>query len=93
VSRWRGLDHEKLFMQENGREPGTGFRGYSAIETNSQADAMRAFAFLVALLLVLWAVDAVVYDGRYTGEVYQSVHKQGQKLRAEVKTRLNTDKT
>jgi hypothetical protein len=54
---------------------------------------MRAFAFLVALLLVLWAVDAVVYDGRYTGEVYQGIHKQGQKLRAEVKTRLNTDKT
>jgi hypothetical protein len=54
---------------------------------------MRAFAFLVAVLIVLWAVDAVVYDGRYTGEVYQSIHKQGQKLRAEVKTRLNTDKT
>ena len=54
---------------------------------------MRVFAFLVALLLVLWAVDAVVYDGRYTGEVYQGIHKQGQKLRAEVKTRLNTDKT
>jgi hypothetical protein len=54
---------------------------------------MRAFAFLVAVLLVLWAVDAVVYDGRYAGEVYQGIHKQGQKLRAEVKTRLNTDKT
>ena len=54
---------------------------------------MRIFALLVAVLIVLWAVDAVVYDGRYTGEVYQGIHKQGQKLRAEVKTRLNTDKT
>ena len=51
---------------------------------------MRVFAFLVALLLVLWAVDAVVYGGRYTGEVYQGIHKQGQKLRAEVKTRLTS---
>jgi nitrogen fixation-related uncharacterized protein len=54
---------------------------------------MRVFAFLVAVLVVFWAVDAVVYDGRYTGEAYKGLHEQGQKLRAEVKTRLNTDKT
>ena len=54
---------------------------------------MRAFAIFMVVLIGLWAVDAVVYDGRYTGEVYQGIHKQGQKLRAEVKTRLNTDKT
>ena len=54
---------------------------------------MRAFALLVAILFVLWAVDAVVYDGRYGGQVYEGIHKQGQKLRAEVKQRLNTDKT
>ena len=54
---------------------------------------MRAFALLVAILVVVWAVDAVVYDGHYGGQVYQGIHKQGQKLRAEVKQRLNTDKT
>jgi hypothetical protein len=54
---------------------------------------MRAFALLVAILLVLWAVDAVVSDGYYGGQIYQSIHKQGQKLRAEVKHRLSTDKT
>jgi hypothetical protein len=55
---------------------------------------MRAFALLVAILLVLWAVDAIVYDGRYGGQVYQGLHEQGQKLRAEVRTRLNaSDRT
>ncbi len=51
---------------------------------------MRAFALLIAILVVVWAVDAVVYDGHYGGQVYQGIHKQGQKLRAEVKLRLNT---
>jgi hypothetical protein len=54
-------------------------------------DAMRAFAFLVVILIVLWAIDAVVYDGRFGGQVYEGIHQQGQKLRAEVKQRLNTD--
>ena len=54
---------------------------------------MRAFALLIAILVVTWAVDAIVYDGYYGGQVYQGIHHQGQKLRAEVKYRLNTDKT
>jgi hypothetical protein len=54
---------------------------------------MRAFALLIAILVVLWAVDAVVYDGYYGSQVYQGIHQQGQKLRAEVKQRLNTDRT
>jgi hypothetical protein len=58
-----------------------------------RADAMRAFALLIAILVMVWAVDAVVYDGYYGGQIYQGIHKQGQKLRAEVKQRLNTDKT
>jgi hypothetical protein len=54
---------------------------------------MRLLVLLVAILVVLWAVDAVVYDGRYGGEVYQGIQQQGQKLRAEVKQRLSDDKT
>ena len=68
--------------------------GYGAVGRGQhRTNAMRAFAFLVAILVVLWAIDAVVYDGQYGGQVYQGIHKQGQKLRAEVKHRLNTDKT
>ncbi|WP_068020432.1 hypothetical protein [Rhodoplanes sp. Z2-YC6860] len=58
-----------------------------------QVDIMRALALFLLIVVVAWAVDEVVFDGRNGAQLYQEVHHQGQKLRAEVKTRLNTDKT
>jgi len=54
---------------------------------------MRAFALLLLAVLLLWAVDEIAFDGRNGAELYQAAHHQGQKLKAEVKSRLNNDKT
>ena len=54
---------------------------------------MRAFALLLLAVLLFWAVDEVAFDGRNGAQLYQEAHNQGQKLKAEVKSRLNSDKT
>ena len=54
---------------------------------------MRAFALLIVAVLLFWAIDEVAFDGRNGAELYKEAHQQGQKLKAEVKSRLNTDKT
>jgi len=54
---------------------------------------MRALALFLLAVVLLWAVDEVAYDGRNGAQLYQTVHHQGQKLKAEVKNRLNSDKT
>jgi len=54
---------------------------------------MRALALFLLVAVLLWAVDEVAFDGRNGAELYQEAHHQGQKLKVEVKNRLNTDKT
>jgi hypothetical protein len=54
---------------------------------------MRALALFLLIIVVFWAVDEVAFDGRGGAQLYQEAHHQGQKLKAEVKTRLNSDKT
>ena len=54
---------------------------------------MRAFALLLLAVVLFWAVDEVAFDGRNGAWIYQQAHHQGQKLKAEVKDRLNNDKT
>jgi hypothetical protein len=54
---------------------------------------MRALALFLLLVVLLWAVDEVAFDGRNGAQLYQEVHHQGQRLRAEVKSRLNSDRT
>lgn len=54
---------------------------------------MRAFALLLVAVLLFWAVDEVAFDGQNGAELYQEAHHQGQKLKAEVRSRLNSDKT
>ena len=58
-----------------------------------QVDIMRALALFLLVAVLFWAVDEVAFDGRNGAQLYQEAHHQGQKLRAEVKSRLNTDKT
>lgn len=54
---------------------------------------MRAFALLLLIIVLFWAVDEVAFDGRGGAQLYQEAHHQGQKLKSEVKSRLNSDKT
>ena len=54
---------------------------------------MRAFAVFLLAIVLFWAIDEVGFDGRMGAQLYQAAHHQGQKLKAEVKERLNSDKT
>ena len=54
---------------------------------------MRTFALLLLAVVLFWAVDEVAFDGRNGAQLYQGAHHQGQKLKAELKNRLNNDKT
>ena len=58
-----------------------------------EVSIMRAFALLLLAIVLFWAVDEVAFDGRNGAWIYQQAHHQGQKLKAEVKDRLNNDKT
>jgi hypothetical protein len=58
-----------------------------------QVDIMRTLALFLLVVVLLWAVDEVAFDGRNGAQLYQEAHHQGQKLKVEVKNRLNTDKT
>jgi hypothetical protein len=53
---------------------------------------MRALALFLLAIVLFWAVDEVAFDGRNGAQLYQAAHHQGQKLKAEVKNRLNNDK-
>jgi hypothetical protein len=75
-------------------EPGSPSRVTVPITRQAiQVDIMRALALFLLVVVLLWAVDEVAFDGRNGAQLYQEAHHQGQKLRAEVKNRLNTDKT
>jgi hypothetical protein len=75
-------------------EPGSPSRVTVPITQQAiQVDIMRALALFLLVVVLLWAVDEVAFDGRNGAQLYQEAHHQGQKLRAEVKNRLNTDKT
>ena len=54
---------------------------------------MRAFVLFLLAIVLFWAVDEVAFDGQNGAQLYQGAHHQGQKLKAEVKNRLNSDKT
>ena len=54
---------------------------------------MRALALFLLAVVLLWAVDEIAFDGRGGAQLYQAAHHQGQKLKAEVKDRMNSDKT
>ncbi len=54
---------------------------------------MRAFAVFLLAIVLFWAVDEIAFDGQNGAQLYKAAHHQGQKLKAEVKVRLNNDKT
>ena len=53
---------------------------------------MRALALFLLAVVLFWAVDEVGFDGQGGAQLYQAAHHQGQKLKAEIKNRLNNDK-
>ena len=57
-----------------------------------QVTIMRALALFLLAIVLFWAIDEVAFDGRNGAQLYQAVHQQGQKLKIEVKNRLNNDK-
>jgi hypothetical protein len=58
-----------------------------------EVSTMRALALFLLVVVLFWAVDEVAFDGRNGAQIYQEAHHQGQKLKTEVKNRLNSDKT
>jgi len=54
---------------------------------------MRALVLFLLIIVLFWAVDEVAFDGRGGAQLYQAAHQQGQRLKAEVKDRLNSDRT
>ena len=54
---------------------------------------MRALAIFLVAVVLFWAIDEVAFDGQTGAHLYSAAHHQGQKLKAEVKDRLNNDKT
>src|SRR5262249_42097224 len=81
-------------LRDRGRNP-AGPRGVAVptLRQCTQGSAMRALALFLLTVVLLWEVDEVIYDGRNTAQLYQAAHHQGQKLKAEVRDRLNNDKT
>ena len=86
-----GCVHLALVMRDT-RELDEGVRRCFSRSANPiQVTIMRALALFLLAIVLFWAVDEVAFDGRNGAQVYQAVHYQGQKLKAEVKSRLNSD--
>lgn len=46
---------------------------------------MRAVLFMAALVAAVWALDAVVFDGRYRQVAWQETKNRGQQFNYEVR--------
>lgn len=48
-------------------------------------DAMGRFLKLIVLIGALWALDVVIYGGRYSSSVWEQANYQGQMVRYDIK--------